>query len=109
MTREQYLKQLIFDHGYNVKSFAEHIGIPYTTLCSIFNRGLGGAAVDTVIKMCHALDISVDSLENPKAPSFHLSKHEQELIIAYRSHPEFQAAIDSMLRIEKKEAESDIS
>lgn len=43
------------------------------------------------------------------ADTFHLSEHERSLIIAYRAHPEFHAAIDSMLRIEKKEAESDAS
>lgn len=35
-----------------------------------------------------------------------LSEHECELVLAYRNHPEFQIAIDTMLGLQKKSGES---
>lgn len=65
MTREEYLKELIKQKGYgNLKQFAAEIDIPYTTLLSMLNNGIGGAAVGSIIKICEALDISVESLKS---------------------------------------------
>lgn len=65
VTREEYLKELIKQKGYgNLKQFAAEIDIPYTTLLSMLNNGIGGAAVGSVIKICEALDISVESLKS---------------------------------------------
>lgn len=61
--REEVIKNLIKEQGYNLKDFAAHIGIPYTTLLSMLRPGmLGGAATDSVFKICAALGISADSL-----------------------------------------------
>ena len=63
MTREEYLKELIKQKGYgNLKQFAAEIDIPYTTLLSMLNNGIG--AVGSIIKICEALDISVESLKS---------------------------------------------
>ena len=64
MTREEFLKMLIKQKGYTIKSFAAKIGIPYTSLLSMLNGSIGGAAVESVIKICEELDISVESLKN---------------------------------------------
>ena len=64
MNREEFLKMLIKQKGYTIKSFATKIGIPYTTLLSMLNGSIGGAAVETVIKICEELGISVESLKN---------------------------------------------
>ena len=111
MTREDYLKHLIKENGYNIKTFSAHIKVPYTTLHSMFERGVGGAGLDTILKMCHALGISVDSLRDYdiEKPQFHLSDHERDLIIAYRSRPDLQNAVDILLGVEKKEVESGVS
>ena len=52
MTREEYIKGLIKDRGKNIKEFSADIGIPYTTMLSML-KNLGGAAVDSVIKICN--------------------------------------------------------
>lgn len=72
VTREEYLKELIKQKGYgNLKQFAAEIDIPYTTLLSMLNNGIGGAAVGSIIKICEALDISVESLKSELVePSF---------------------------------------
>lgn len=105
MTREEYLKNLIYARGYNVKSFSDHIGVPYTTLRSSFSRGIGGTSIDLIIKICKDLGITVEELDEAKrGQAFHVTDHEKAVIIAYRQNPQFQAAIDTMLGIadEKK-------
>lgn len=64
MNREEFLKILIKQKGYTIKSFATKIGIPYTTLLSMLNGSIGGAAVESVIKICEELGISVESLKD---------------------------------------------
>ena len=100
MTREEYLELVIKEKGFNRKTFAEHIGVPYTTLCSAYKRGIGGTSVDLVIKICSALGITVESIsELEPEDTFHLSDHERRLVLAYREHPDRQNAVDILLGI----------
>lgn len=64
MEREEIIRNLIKEKGMSIKSFAELIDIPYTTLHSMLERGIGKASVDNVIKVCRALGITVDELES---------------------------------------------
>lgn len=63
MKREEVIKQLIKKRGQTLKGFAEEIGMPYTTFYSMLERGIGTAGVDSVMKICRALDITTDRLE----------------------------------------------
>lgn len=63
MTREDYIKSLIKSHGYTLKAFAQQISMPYTTLLSILNGSIGGAAMDNVLKICHALNVRIEELD----------------------------------------------
>lgn len=69
MTREDYVKSLIKSNGCNLKEFAAKIHMPYTTLLSILNGSIGGAAMDNVLKICRALDLTVEELNNIVAKS----------------------------------------
>lgn len=64
MTREEFLKNLIERKFDNVKSFAESIDLPYTTVRSILSRGVLNAKMENVIKICDGLDISPEDLAN---------------------------------------------
>lgn len=106
MTQENYVKMLISNSGHTVKSFAESIGLPYTTLLGMLNRGLSGASVQNVIKVCKGLSITIEDLERIEregdAPlPFYLSEQEKLLITKYREKPEMQPAIDLLLDIKK--------
>lgn len=92
MTREDYIKSLIKSHGYNLKEFAKLIQMPYTTLLSILNGSIGGAAMDNVLKICHALNLKIEDLDHladrnsvpvntdiPEALDTHLLKIIQDL------------------------------
>ena len=63
VTREDYIKSLIKSHGYTLKAFSQQISMPYTTLLSILNGSIGGAAMDNVLKICNALSIRIEDLE----------------------------------------------
>lgn len=63
MERALILKQLIQDKGYNLKEFATHAGIPYTTLVNILNRGVSKAGFLNIVKICETLGITVEQLE----------------------------------------------
>lgn len=69
MDRETFLKNEIKKCGYNLKSFAGKIDMPYTTLLSIVNKSVGGAALDNIIKICSGLNISIETL-NPYAEHY---------------------------------------
>ena len=101
MTREDYIKKLIKDNGLTIKDFALSIDMPYSTLLTMLNdKKLGNAAVDSVIKICRGLNITIQDLQaiqnNNTEPAEHLilSDHEKNLIMQYRGKPELQKAVE---------------
>lgn len=62
MTTEEKLKDLILKRYDSVREFTIAIDIPYTTMISIFKRGIGNSSVSNIIKICKALNISADAL-----------------------------------------------
>lgn len=64
MTREDYLKGLIIKRFRSIRKFAEYTGIASSTITSMLSKGVGGTSVDTVIKICKALGITVEELQN---------------------------------------------
>lgn len=104
LTREDYLKQLIKNNGFTIKEFALNIDMPYSTLLTMLNEGkLGNAAVDSVIRICKGLNITIEELQavqnNVNEPSEHLilSSHEKHLIAHYRKKTDLQKAVDLIL------------
>ena len=62
MTTEERLKDLILKRYNSVREFTISIDLPYTTMDSIFRRGVGNSSVSNIIKICKALNISADAL-----------------------------------------------
>ena len=61
---ENKIKDLIIEKYGSIRQFSLKIGLPYTTIDSILKRGIDNSNVSNVIKMCKALNISIDkSLE----------------------------------------------
>mgnify|MGYP001777280843 CR=1 FL=1 len=104
MTREQYLKNLIKINGLTIKEFSQNIDMPYSTLLTMLNEEkIGNAAVDSVIKICRGLNITIQDLqsvqESDTSITEHLvlTEHEKNLILNYRQKPELQNAVDILL------------
>lgn len=109
MTTEIKLKEYILSKYKSIREFCMQNDFPYSTVNSIFSRGLMGSSLSIVMRVCDRLNIDVDELSNgniiEKAPAvIELSNHERNLIIAYRSNPSMQTAVDTLLKIENRGA-----
>ena len=61
-SREAFLRRAIDDAGLTLKDFAIKAGLPVTSLGTILKRGVGTTSIDTAIKICDALEISLETL-----------------------------------------------
>ena len=115
MSREQFIKDKIKQNGFNIKEFAKKIDMPYSTLLSMLNGSIGGAAIDNVIKVCKGLEITVSELEDdckniylaqeeaPTKIDENFSSEEQVIIKKYRSLDENgKEAVNAILEINYK-------
>lgn len=66
MLIEEKLKLLILERYHSIREFSFKIDMPYTTLDSIFKRGINNSSLTNVIKLCNGLGISVDGLAKGK-------------------------------------------
>lgn len=64
MTIENKLKDLILDQYSSIREFTIKIDMAYSTLDSIFKRGIQNTTLSNILKICDALHISADALAN---------------------------------------------
>lgn len=64
MKKAVLIKQMIEETGMSLKTFATKANLPYTTLYSMLERGVGNASVNNAIKICKTLNISVEQLDD---------------------------------------------
>ncbi len=80
MQSEQII-EIIKKRYKSVRQFSIEIGVPYTTIKSGLNAGIGCMAVDTVIKMARALDMTVEQLIEADPPQ--IKGHERVFMETY--------------------------
>lgn len=104
MTIEDKLQSFILKRYKSIMQFAKIADVPYTTVKGIFSRGIWGASVQNITKICDVLAIDVDELIRgniaPKQKAITLTKHETDVVEAYRNKPEMQPAVDKLLGLE---------
>ena len=64
MERAKFLVNLMKSKHMKVADISRITGIPYSTVKSIFEKGIGKTSYINVQKICHALGITTDELEN---------------------------------------------
>lgn len=64
MTIEEQLKQEILSKYKSVRAFTTSIQVPYTTLDSVFKRGVSNAGIETMLKVFGALDLDIESIKD---------------------------------------------
>lgn len=77
MTKEKELKRLMELKSGSIKAFSEEIGLAYTTVRSILERGVFNAKVENVIKICKGLNIKPEEImdiEQPKLETLPVKK-----------------------------------
>ncbi|MFR3566451.1 MAG: hypothetical protein ACLTUR_00565 [Paraclostridium sordellii] len=63
MNKTNKLKQLILNKYGSIREFSRIVQIPSTTLTSALDKGIGGMAVDRVIKICDILNIDIKTFD----------------------------------------------
>lgn len=80
--KARVLAKMIDERG-SRRAFAEEVGLPPTTLQSMLQRGVGRASIDNVIKVCRALGITVEQLDE-MANKLEKDDNDIETIAAHR-------------------------
>ena len=77
---EEELKKIIIDRYGSVNRFATVCDVPYSTIATIFVRGINKANISTVIAICKELKISADELANGKITPYQYIEPNMEYI-----------------------------
>lgn len=82
MDKTEKLKHIILSKYNSIREFAKIAEIPSTTLTSALDKGIGGMAIDRVIKICEVLNIDVKTFEpiNTSTQKINLSSEETKLL-----------------------------
>lgn len=64
ITIEEKLKAEILTQYKSIRAFTQDIGVPYSTIDTMLKKGFSGTGVQTVIKMCDALNIDIEMLKH---------------------------------------------
>ena len=62
LSRELKLRFMILDKYPSLREFSRQTDIPYSTLMTVFKRGISGAGFDLIMKICYALNIDPKEL-----------------------------------------------
>lgn len=63
MNKTEKLKHIILSKYNSIREFSKVVDIPSTTLNSSLDRGIGGMAVDRMVKICDVLNIDIKTFE----------------------------------------------
>ncbi|MDQ0150711.1 XRE family transcriptional regulator [Eubacterium multiforme] len=79
MDKTEKLKHNILSKYNSIREFSKIVEIPSTTLTSALDKGIGGMAVDRIIKICDVLNIDIKTFDplEPSSQNIILSKDEE--------------------------------
>lgn len=60
--RELKLRFMILDKYPSLREFARQADIPYSTLMTVFKRGISGAGFDLMMRICRAIEVDPKEL-----------------------------------------------
>lgn len=74
VTVEEQLKKIILERYKSVRAFTQDVNIPYSTVDTMFKRGISGTGVSTVIKIFQALNLDIESISTGELKSLTAKK-----------------------------------
>lgn len=90
MTIEEKLRLYILNKYCTMAKFSDEVGISPATLSAIFKRGLKNCSASNLFKICEALGISLDALQEgeivPKEKNLSLADIKQAMTMLARAH-----------------------
>lgn len=108
-TLEDSLKEYILNNYKNLTVFCNKIGMPWTTLDSIFKRGIKKSSIVNVLKITHELGIDTESLLDDKivlrseAVTVDIPHDDRKILVDYHALDEYgQIAVLETLDREKR-------
>ncbi len=107
MTIEDKLKNLILEQYTSVREFTIKIDMAYSTLDSIFKRGIQNATLTNVLKICKGLHISADALANGDIEYQVLSMDDEHELIDIIINLRCKLLSDKELTFNNKPADQD--
>ena len=105
MIIEDKLKEYILSKYKSIRAFTQEADLPYSTVDTMFKRGIMGMSVQNVINMCNTLSIDINKLAEgviePIKKSIMLDVNEFNLINQYRALDDYGQQL--MLDVAKHE------
>lgn len=83
MDKTEKLKHIILSKYNSVREFSKVVEIPSTTLSSALDKGIGGMAVDRIIKICDVLNIDIKTFEPLEIISQNNNPSQEEMELLY--------------------------
>ncbi len=101
MNKEEKLKKAILSNYKSIREFARIADIPNTTIVSALDNGIGGMAVDKVLKMCDILHLDVNTFDKSDTkPNNGISPEAYKVATAYDiAETHIQEAIRTLLQL----------
>lgn len=84
------LKALILNRYKSILDFAKSINMPYSTIDSIFKRGVINANINNIIKICNALGIDAERLAAGEIIASTTSNNDNQVILIARGGEKIQ-------------------
>ncbi len=107
MTFLEKIEMLMVERNLNKRQLSIRSGIPYSTIDNLWKKGYENIKLSTLKALSSYFGVSLDflardNIENPKVSEMFLTEREKQLVKAYRSQPEMQAAVNKLLGIHEK-------
>lgn len=93
MKVEEALKNYILSKYKSIRAFTQDIEVPYSTVDTMFKRGISGTSVSTMLKICSALNLDIDRLEHGEIAE-KINYHNSKLTDKEYSHIENYRKLD---------------
>ena len=99
MTFLEKIEMLMVERNLNKRQLSIRSGIPYSTIDNLWKKGYENIKLSTLKALSSYFGVSLDflardNIENPKVSEMFLTEREKQLVKAYRSQPEMQAAVN---------------
>lgn len=95
---DKILERRIASYGGKVK-FAEAIGMPKSTLATIFKNGIETATVNNVCKICFGLNLTLDEFVGEREQHIYDGMEANRFYALYEKNPNTHPAINMLLKI----------
>lgn len=93
MTTEEKLKEMMIAKSGSINKFSHECGLATSTVVTMMDRGVSKTNINTIIKICRHLGISVDALADGRIEKF---PNEPDMAISFDNNSELNIIFEKM-------------